>query len=315
MKSKIQIWVILFLVFVFSSSTFAKGIPSTHLVTTDWVANHIKDTGLVLIDTRSSKKFLKGHLPGAVNISWKLFTEERNGIGRYVVSPSKFELLMRYAGVKNNSTVIVYADTRDPKKANDAARAIWTMYYYGMNKIAIMDGGITKWIDEGRDTVSGRTKTKPGNFKIKKVRRDILATYDDILIARYTGTQIVDIRPPWHYIGVDGDPGDARFGHIPGAIDFVQGAIYRKIGNAYCYPTKKAVLKLAKKSGLDLNKPIITYCNSGHCGSAPIVILKFIAGVKHWALYDGSLYEYSRMPANMMQGFKKGSLKQIDSLK
>ncbi len=311
---RLMLGLLLMVIFTFvAMPTYAKLlVPETHLVTTQWVAEHLKDPRLVLIDVRSAHRYGRGHLPGAVNISWKQFTDSRLGITRYITTPGRFETLMRYAGVNNNSIVVVYADTTDPKKANDAVRPLWTMYYYGMDNIAIMDGGITKWEDEGREVVKTTVRKKPGNFRIKKVRRDILATFDDILVARYTGAQIVDIRPPWYYTGVAGDPGAARWGHIPGAYDFVQGAIYRKVGDAYCYPTKKAVVKLARKVGLDLNKPIITYCNSGHCGSAGLVIFKFIGGVKHWALYDGSIYEYSRMPVNMKVGPKKGNMNEID---
>ena len=300
-------------ILAFTTNGYAKSIPSTHLVTTKWVSNNLSK--VIIIDTRSARSYARGHLPGAVNITWKYFTQVRNGISRYVTNPGRFQVLMRYAGVNNNSTVIFYGRTTDPKITNDPARALWTAYYYGMKNIAIMDGGITKWKDEGREITKKNTMKKQGNFKITKVRRNILATFDDILVARYTGTQIVDIRPPYYYNGVVEDFAENRFGHIPGAFDFVQGAIYRKVGNAFLYPSKKSVIKMAKKVGINLNKPIVTYCNSGHCGSAGLVIFKFITGVKNWAVYDGSMYEYSKMPVNVMPGMKRGSQSQIDSLK
>ncbi len=309
-------YVVLIGVFMVVSIVRAQTIPPTHIVTTEWLAKYINNPNIVLIDVRSQSRYLRGHLPGAVNIDWKDFTDDRNGIPRFLPTPARFEELMRYAGVNNNSIVIVYASTKGtPKRANDASRALWTMYYFGMDNIAILDGGITKWLDEGRPIEKGLVMKKRGTFKITKVRRNVLTVFDDILVARYTGLQIVDIRPPWMYMGETKDAKAARYGHIPGAYNYFIGKIYRKVGHAYCFPTKDAALKLAQKVGLDLNKPMAVYCNAGHCGAGGWIILKFIAGAKDVSVYDGSLYEYTRMPVNMKLGPARGTLWEIDRLK
>src|SRR5687768_14542956 len=122
------------------------GYAKPVLVSTGWLADRLGDEGIVVAEVDENPDLYgEGHIPGAVNLHWKLDLQDR--VERDIVDRQTFERVLGERGIANNTTVIVYGD----KNNWFAAYAYWYLKVYGHESICILDGGRQKWIDEGRE--------------------------------------------------------------------------------------------------------------------------------------------------------------------
>ena len=286
-----KIFSMLVLVLVLALSSFALNVPSTHLVSANWLAKNIKN--VVIVDVSKPKIFAKGHIPGAVNIPKKLFFEGYLGNIKHLLdTPFQIEKLFRNAGINNNSTVIFVSHVKKSSKFTAMTRAFWSAWVYGMKNIAILDGGIEAW-KSGLTTT--RSMVKRGNFKPITSLNNSLATWKDIYSALINKNyQLVDAREMRHYIGKDRDPRLTRHGHIPGSIKVSAYLFNKKDGKLFKLVSPTVAKAMVKKERVSLNKSIIVYCNTGHLASGTWFVLKFLVGIKNVSNYDASMFEYSR---------------------
>ena len=123
------------------------GYAKPVLVTTDWLAEHLGDEGLVVAEVDESPELYdEGHIPGAGKLHWR--DDLQDPVERDIVSREVFEQLLGERGIGNDTTVVLYGD----KNNWFAAYAYWYLKIYGHNDIRILDGGRQKWIEEGRET-------------------------------------------------------------------------------------------------------------------------------------------------------------------
>jgi len=126
------------------------------LVETKWVADHLKDENLRVIEVSvDTAAFEQGHIPGAVAFNWFLDLEEQPV--RDIASKAKIEQILGQAGVSNDTTVILYGDNNNWF----ATYAYWLLNYYGHGDARIMNGGRKKWVDEGRPLTKETTTVAP----------------------------------------------------------------------------------------------------------------------------------------------------------
>src|SRR5436305_13328258 len=122
------------------------GYAKAVLVTTDWLAEHLNDTGLVVAEVDENPDLYdEGHVPGAVKLHWR--TDLQDPIERDLIEKGPFEELMGRLGISNDATLVLYGD----KNNWFAAYAFWYLKIYGHEDARILDGGRQKWIDEGRE--------------------------------------------------------------------------------------------------------------------------------------------------------------------
>ena len=123
----------------------AATIPDV-LVSTDWVAQHLNDTAIRIVEVDvDTAAYDQGHVPNA--IAWNWTTELCDTLVRDIIPPAKFEALMAKSGIGNDTTVILYGDNNNWF----AAWALWQMKVYGHKDVRIMNGGRKKWLAEGRE--------------------------------------------------------------------------------------------------------------------------------------------------------------------
>ncbi len=290
---------VLGLLLLLVSPALALQVPSTHLVSPQWLASHMNNPHLVIVDVRSPKAYRAGHIPHAVNLpKHEYFQKGYFGNIKHVLdTPEKITKVFRNAGISNDSIVIFYSYGRSPKDYALSTREFWTAWMYGLKNIALLHGGLAAW-KTAKQPVSTKTYTPPkGNFKVTTMQLSSIATWPDIYYALATHkVQLVDAREPAHYNGTDHDRRLARHGHIPGAVEIGCYTLTKKVDGYYALRGPKGILSILKKHSIDPNKPIIVYCNTGHLATGDWFAFKFIAGAKNIKMYDASLYEYSRMP-------------------
>ena len=180
------------------------------LVDTAWLAEHLDDPALRLIDTRSAQLYEEGHIPGAVNLAafGGIPRAENGDMG----TPEAFSRLARDMGVSAGSTVVVY----DAPGAQ-MGMAAWAFLYYSHTNVSVLDGGFEKWTAEGRAVSKEPGGYPEGDYEAQLVE-DLFCSLDHARdVHGKSKTVFWDVRRPGEYDGSDA-ANNARPGHIPGAV-------------------------------------------------------------------------------------------------
>ena len=285
-----------------SSVAMAVNVPANHLVDASWLAKNAKD--VVIVDLSKPKDYAAGHIPGAVNIpKGKFFQGKMGDIGHLLDNPAQVKDLFDKAGINNDSTVVFTAHVKKAKKYTDMTRGLWTAWVYGLKNVAILNGGIEAWKGElSKDAPA----TKTGNFEPKAFSTTDVKTWRDVYSAQINkDEQIVDAREMKHFEGKDKDKRLLKHGHIPGAKKVSAYLFAKKDGNLFKLVSADEAKKMIKDDGVDINKPVVLYCNTGHLATGSWFVMKFIAGAKNVGDFDGSMYEYTRTDNPVEQGQPK----------
>ena len=274
-------------------------LPSP-LVSTQWLADYLGSDSLVVLDAtvlpfaapNGKSGFLSGHEQYLVNghIPTALFadlieafsdTEARLPFTHQ--APAAFAAAAGALGIDNETTVVVY----DSSVGQWAARLWWLFRAAGYDRVAVLDGGYTKWLAEGRDTDVGHLEPTPTTF-VAGERPELWATKSDIedVLAGTATAALVCGLPPKEFSGEEGSR--VRRGHIPGSISAPAGRLVDRDTNALLPESN-----LRATFGPALDQPrIVAYCAAGIAASADALALT-ILGHGNVAIYDGSLLEWT----------------------
>lgn len=263
------------------------------LVSTDWVAQHLNDPGIRIIESNEDQLlYPSGHIPGAVQVDWA--ADLNDPLRRDYLDRAGFEKLMSRIGVTPETTVVFYGD-----KSNWwATYAFWVFQLFGHTNAKVMDGGRLKWEQEGREL----TREKP-NYKATTYHapeRDdtkIRIFRDEVLKHQAAGLPLVDVRSAPEFTGERThmpeypQEGVLRGGHIPGA----KNVTWSKAANSENGTFKSAEELRAiyeQEQGLPKDKPIVTYCRIGERSSHTWFVLTYLLGYPDVRNYDGSWTEW-----------------------
>jgi thiosulfate/3-mercaptopyruvate sulfurtransferase len=263
------------------------------LVSTEWVAQHLNDPGLRLVEVDvDTAAYEQGHVPNA--LAWNWTTELCDTLVRDIIPKDKFEALMARSGISNDTTVILYGDNNNWF----AAWALWQMKVYGHKDVRIMNGGRKKWLAEGRELASTAPSVAAASYKASDPDLSIRAFLPEVQEAVKKGSAaLVDVRSPAEFTGeILAPPGlpetCQRGGHIPGAKSIPWGKACNEDG------TFKSVTELQQLyggAGITADRPVIAYCRIGERSSHTWFVLKHLLGYKDVKNYDGSWTEWGNL--------------------
>jgi thiosulfate/3-mercaptopyruvate sulfurtransferase len=261
------------------------------LVETDWVAEHLNDTSIRLVEVDvDTSAYDSGHIPGALGWNWKRDTQQITR--RDIPDRAALEDLLARSGIGNDTTVILYGDNNNWF----ATYAFWLLKLYGHNDVRLMNGGRKKWVDEGRPFTTEAAVVKPAIYRAKKIDSALRANRDQVLggIGK-SGRGLVDVRSPKEYSGELLAPenlpqeGAQRGGHIPGAANIPWSMAVREDGT---FKSAEELSALYNGHAITPEKEIIAYCRIGERSSHSWFVLKYLLGFKNVLNYDGSWTEW-----------------------
>ncbi|MDP9238094.1 MAG: sulfurtransferase [Chloroflexota bacterium] len=268
-------------------------MASDVLVTTDWVAQHLNDPKVKLIEVDvDTAAYDEGHAPGAVGFNWT--SQLQDQVRRDIITREGLEELLSNAGVGNDDTVVLYGDNNNWF----AAYAFWLLEMYGHKDVKLMDGGRKKWIEEKRATTKDAPSPKKASYKAKSQNADLRAKRDQVLQSLgKSGSALVDVRSPAEYNGeIMAPPGLAetaqRMGHIPGAANVPWAQAVREDGT---FKSPDELEHLYGTKGVTKDKDVIAYCRIGERSSHTWFALKHLLGYPKVRNYDGSWTEYGSL--------------------
>src|SRR5881398_3420469 len=173
------------------------GYAKAVLVTTDWLAEHLNDSNLVVAEVDENPDlYEEGHVPGAVKLHWR--EDLQDPVERDLVEKEVFEQLMGSLGISNKTTLVLYGD----KNNWFAAYAYWYLKIYGHEDVRVLDGGRQKWIDEGRELTTDAPSPASASYTARDRDESIRAYRDDVRQRLGAGgSALVDVRSPQEFAG------------------------------------------------------------------------------------------------------------------
>lgn len=262
------------------------------LVSCQWLKDAI-DKGLpdnvVICDvswsstTDMKAQYDSAHIPGAVYL--KVMDESQFSVQypRNLPDINTFQQNVRECGISSDDHVILYSNS-DMNGFFISGRAWWTFKVFGHDKISLLDGGLTKWKSEGFPLTDIYAQPKLGNFTAKFTDRFIL-NFDEMRQKVKLGSiQICDSRESSKYSGAEST------GHIKGSTNIPLTSMMNKEDATLKSPDE--IRKDLALKGIDLEKPVIMYCNTG-MSSCSLAFVSFLCGGKDVAVYLGGFTEWS----------------------
>ena len=270
------------------------GYANPVLVTTDWLADHLDDDSVVIAEVDEDPNLYdEGHIPGAIKLHWR--DDLQDPVERDLVDKPTFERLMGGLGISNDSTVVLYVD----KNNWFAAYAYWYLKIYGHQDVRILDGGRTKWTDEGRDVTTDVPSPSQAEYKAAERDESIRARRDAVQqgIGEQTKS-LVDVRSPQEYSGELISPpgyeqeGAQRAGHIPTAASIPWAQAVRDDGT---FKPADELRELYESKGITPEKEVTAYCRIGERSAHTWFVLRELLGYETVKNYDGSWTEWGNL--------------------
>jgi thiosulfate/3-mercaptopyruvate sulfurtransferase len=268
------------------------------LVTTDWLADHLSDPDLRVVDgswhmphlQRDARaEFEAAHLPGAVFFDIDAIADRTTTLPHMLPGAEQFAAAVEALGIGSEDRVVVY----DVRGVVSAARVWWTFRAFGHDAVAVLDGGLRRWRDEGRPLARGPAAPTSRRFTARlrpELVRDLSAMRAN---AVSRAAQVLDARSAGRFAGTEPEPrAGLRGGHIPGSLNLPYETLYRPDGTL---GSSDELRKAVVSAGVDLDRPIVTTCGSGVTASVLALALHRL-GRTDVAVYDGSWSEWGGRP-------------------
>ena len=263
---------------------------SAALVSTDWVAEHLDDPKVRLIEVDvDTTAYDQGHIPRAVGFNWT--SQLTDQVRRDIVPREQWEQLLSQAGVSQDTQIVFYGDNNNWF----AAYAYWIAKMYGHQDVALMNGGRRKWELEGRPLTTEPPRVTPTSYQAKDLDPIYRAYLNDVMpyVGAPAGRALVDVRSPAEYNGeIIAPPGlpetAQRCGHIPGAQNIPWGQAVNEDGT---FKSPEELRQLYSSRGVTPDKEVVAYCRIGERSSHTWFVLQDLLGYPNVKNYDGSWTE------------------------
>jgi thiosulfate/3-mercaptopyruvate sulfurtransferase len=264
------------------------------LVQTDWVASHIGDPHVRLIEVDvDTSAYETGHIPGAIGWNWRVDLQ-RHPV-RDIPNREEWESLLSRSGIGTDDLVVLYGDNNNWF----AAFAFWLFRLYGHTDVCLMDGGRVKWVAEERELTTGAPVTVATTYQAKEADSRLRAFREEVTVALgRPDFALIDVRSPKEYSGELLAPenlpqeGAQRGGHIPGAQNVPWATAVAEDGT---FKQASELRAIYGGKGVTPAKATIAYCRIGERSAHTWFVLTELLGHPDVRNYDGSWTEWGSL--------------------
>jgi thiosulfate/3-mercaptopyruvate sulfurtransferase len=264
---------------------------SAPLISIAELASRLGEPGLRILDASwhldrrdARSAFVEVHIPGAVFFDIDDIADPASSLPHMLPSAELFAAKVGALGVSNANAVVVY----DYQAILSAARAWWMFRAMGFDNVRVLDGGLGKWLGEGRPTATGNPSLRQAPF-VARFRPELVRSAEAVRDALTQGVQIVDARPAARFRGEAPEPRPGlRAGHMPNARNLPAPAMFAADGTLR--PADE-LRTLFAEAGIDPRAPSIASCGSG-IAATDTALAMAVLGNWDVAVYDGSWTEW-----------------------
>ena len=267
------------------------------LAETEWLAANLGQSGVRVVDATwylptagkdPRVEHQARHIPGAVYFDIDDICAPDSRFPHMLPSPEAFTVKVGALGLGNGERIVVYDANGG---AGAAMRAWWMFRVFGHDDVAVLNGGLAKWLAEGRSTEDGVASPAPGSFTAQ-FRPELVRGVSELLENLKSGAQqVVDARAAERYAGTAPEPRPAKkAGHIPGSLNLPFNRLIDAKSGFTVRPAEDLAAEFST-AGLDMARPVVASCGSG-VSAAVLVFALHLLGFEDAAVYDGSWSEW-----------------------
>jgi len=278
---------------------------SRWFVSTDWLAAHLADPDVVILDGTwhlkasgrdAAAEYEAAHIPGAIYFDIDAVADTANPLPHMLPTAERFAEMVGGLGIGGGQRIVVY----DSLGLYSAPRVWWTFRVMGSDNVVILDGGLPKWRAEGHPVDSGRVIRPPRTFHATFDASAVSGLEDVRANLASRAFQLVDARPAARFRGEAPEPRPwLKSGRVPRSFNV---PLTELVADGRL-KDDAALRKAFTEGGVDLGKPIVTSCGSG-VNAAGLSLALDILGVKDSGLYDGSWTEWGARDDVPIEGGK-----------
>lgn len=277
---------------LFVASARAAGDPKVReslIVSSEWLATHLNDESLVLLQVGDKDEYLAGHIPGAQFVTMAdISTPRGSGLTLELPAVTQLQTAFEKLGVTDKSRVVIYfgKDWVSP-----TTRVFFTLDYLGFgDRTSILDGGLPAWRAAGKPVTTALTEAKPGHFTPHPNAKLIVDAAWVNANLNQPGIVILDARASKFYTGAEAGS-MPRAGHIPKARNIPFSSVVEDTNK---FKNVAALSELFKAAGVKAGDSLTSYCHIGQQASVLYFAARYLGYDAH--LYDGSFEDWSRRP-------------------
>jgi thiosulfate/3-mercaptopyruvate sulfurtransferase len=268
------------------------------LVSPDWLAQHLADPDLAILDVRIvagedwNTAFAAGHIPGAVftdygRDGWRAAKGMAVGM---LPDEAALAALFGRLGLTPDRHVVVVPTGLNTGDFSAAARVYWTLKAAGHARLSLLDGGWEGWRAAGRPVETGSGRTRPATQYPVRLDPDLRAEVGRVEAAvAARGATLLDARGRGHFEGREKSPQAMRAGRLPGAAHLDQAQAYDASRHGLKSKDELQRLYAAVPQG-----EVISFCNTGQAAATNWFVLAELLGRRDVRLYDGSMSEWTQ---------------------
>jgi thiosulfate/3-mercaptopyruvate sulfurtransferase len=263
-----------------ASGCGSHGDAQSLLVSTDWLAAHLRDRNLVILSVGDRADYDRGHIPGALGLSLDDIRDHYSKLTLELPPMDELARVFGGLGVSNDSRVVLYTGKDRPQSTS---RAYLTLDAMGLGaQTSILDGGFALWQKEGR--------TVTAEVPIPKAAKLTPCAQTDVIVdagyvsshLRQKGVALIDARLPEYYSGAQQSMG-RRLGHIPGAANVPYSSLLDDQGKLKPVETLREIFRSA---GAGTGDRVVSYCHIGQQATLVYFVARYLG-------YDARLYDGS----------------------
>ena len=222
------------------------------LVDAAWVAEHLDDPNVVVVDGDVEAGYLRGHIPGAVLVPDNYAKDPDTG-RVHILSPEKFAAFCQNLGIGDDTLVVVY----DNNQSLYSGRLWWCLNYYGHTNVKVLDGGWRTWVSEGRPVSFDRVTPKSGATFTPRTDESIMVKVDELKAACSLEDAVIwDVRSDGEYTGAN-DRGNKRAGHVPGAVHLEWFNVMER--DSHKFKPAAEIRQMLNDKGITPDKAVFAY--------------------------------------------------------
>jgi len=260
------------------------------IVSTDWLVANLKNPKLIILDVRRVEDYREGHIPGAQSAFYGSWAYMKDGLFASLPEKDDIDDTIGYMGIGFDNWVVVTGCMDTPRLSYQSARVACTLQYAGVENVALLDGGMNKWIAEKKLMSKKIEHRKSNNFKGKysggkfadkkyvKERLGKLILLDTREREFFTGEKKMDCVP--------------KTGHIPGAFNMPTSCAFNEDKTFRTKEELTAIVEAA--AGKDRSAAIVTYCDIGQCCPTWSYLLTEVLGYTNVRLYEGAMQDWAQ---------------------
>jgi thiosulfate/3-mercaptopyruvate sulfurtransferase len=283
------------------SYPYPPGDGKVKWVSTEWLGEHIDDDLMILDVQPNVHDYIMGHLPDAIYLNEGLMRSAQDRLPSIFVPTVAIQPVLRRTGLDPNKPVVIYSGAGRYSRCTaglgdglEQTMMAYSLIRYGHNKVYILDGGIEKWKEEGRELTKVFPKWKPSDYSAN-VEKEYFVTYDEF--KRMLGRNDVilfDARPFEVY-----KEGGLwiKNGHIPGANSLPWRSLMTK-DNARLMKSDEELSAIVNRFNITPDKTLLIYCGTGREATNEFLFFRFYLGYEKVKIYEGSFTEWSSYPEN-----------------